>query len=72
MPKLKIRQFCAILIRKKCAKFQVFLKLSTWVSQPAKYAQNDIFGPRTHFGLHLLNYSRSNPNETGFSPDISW
>ena len=29
--------------RIKCAKFQVFLKLSTWVSQPAKYARKWLF-----------------------------
>ena len=38
MPKLKISQFCAMMIRRKCAKFQAFLKLSTWLSQPAKFA----------------------------------
>ena len=39
MPKLKIGQYCAIKITRKCEKFQVFLKLSTWVSYPAKSAQ---------------------------------
>ena len=39
MPKLKIDQYCAIMIRIKCTKFQVFLKVSTWASPPAKFAQ---------------------------------
>ena len=39
MPKLKIGHYCAIKITIKCAKFQDFLKLSTWVSYPAKFAQ---------------------------------
>ena len=30
--KLKIGQYCYIMIRIKCAKFQVFSKLSAWVS----------------------------------------
>ena len=37
--KAKIDQYCAIMIRIKFAKFQVFLKLLTWVSQPEKFAQ---------------------------------
>ena len=39
MLKLKIGQYCAIMIKIKYAKFQVFLKLSTWASQPAKSAR---------------------------------
>ena len=72
MPKLKIGQYCAIGIR-ICAKFQVFLKLSTWHLSLRNLPKFNIFGLRTHFGPHLLNDSWSDPSETIFNSDIpSW
>ena len=54
MPKLKISQFCAGMIRRNVQNFKSFEIVKHGHLSLQNLPKNDIFGPRTHFGPHLI------------------
>ena len=68
----KLASFVLLWLGKNVQNFNSFWNCQHGHLSLQNLHKNDIFGPRTHFGLHLLNYSRSDPCETGFGLDISW
>ena len=73
MPKLKIGQYCDIMIRIKCAKFlSLFEIVNMGIILACEICQKITFlGPGPTLGPPYIVYS-SDPSENNFNPDISW